>query len=83
MNVTYVLDFSMLNHFSLRAMFSDNARVTSYECAVRHVNLQVQSSLFLSDIIQNFKALTDFGKQVTAICKENRSSDSVAAKRTT
>jgi hypothetical protein len=99
MNVTYVLDFSLLKHFSLRGMFSDNGRVTnnmcaeghtilhvqstSNMCAGRHTNLHVQSSLFLSNTVHNFKALTDVGKTIHCHMPCNRSSDSVAAKRTT
>ena len=44
MNVTYVLDFSLLKHFSLQGMFSDNARVTSNMCAEGHTKLHVQSA---------------------------------------
>jgi hypothetical protein len=44
MNVIYVLDFSLLKHFSLRGMFSDNARVTSNMRAEGHANLHVKST---------------------------------------
>jgi len=54
MNVTHALDFSLLKHFSLLGMFSDIARLTSNTRAEGHAILHVHSSLFLSNIIQNF-----------------------------